>query len=104
LGEHEVAVVLDCTSGWAVATKWTGVRLSSVLDAVRPEDAARTVFVRSTTGWAAALGLEEARTTVLATRVAGVDLPVGNGAPCRLVVPGRRGLDWVKWVSELEVR
>jgi DMSO/TMAO reductase YedYZ molybdopterin-dependent catalytic subunit len=104
LGEREVVAVLDCTSGWAVATTWTGVPLSSVLDAVRPEDAARTVIVRSVTGWGAALGVEEARTTVLATRVAGIDLPVGNGAPCRLVVPGRRGLDWVKWVSELEVR
>ena len=33
--------------------------------------------------------------------VAGVDLPVANGAPCRLVVPSRRGVDWVKWVTEI---
>jgi DMSO/TMAO reductase YedYZ molybdopterin-dependent catalytic subunit len=32
-----------------------------------------------------------------------LSLPAANGAPCRLVVPGRRGLDWVKWVSEIQV-
>jgi DMSO/TMAO reductase YedYZ molybdopterin-dependent catalytic subunit len=35
--------------------------------------------------------------------VAGVLLPGANGAPVRLVVPTRRGLDWVKWVSEVSV-
>jgi DMSO/TMAO reductase YedYZ molybdopterin-dependent catalytic subunit len=40
------------------------------------------------------MSLEEARGTLLATGVAGTDLPAGNGAPCRLVVPNRRGLDW----------
>lgn len=49
------------------------------------------------------MSVEEARDTLLATGVAGVELPAGNGAPCRLVVPNRRGLDWVKWVSEIIV-
>jgi DMSO/TMAO reductase YedYZ molybdopterin-dependent catalytic subunit len=40
---------------------------------------------------------------VLATGVAGGDLPLANGAPCRLVVSDRRGLDWVKWVAEVVV-
>jgi DMSO/TMAO reductase YedYZ molybdopterin-dependent catalytic subunit len=48
--------------------------------------------------------LEEARRgALLATEVAGQPLPVGNGAPCRLVAPDRRGLEWVKWVTEVEV-
>ncbi len=47
--------------------------------------------------------MEDARHAFLATGVGGVDLPPGNGAPCRLVMPDRRGLDWVKWVSEIRV-
>jgi DMSO/TMAO reductase YedYZ molybdopterin-dependent catalytic subunit len=104
LGERDVQAVLDCTSGWAVDTSWTGVPLSTVLDLASPQPSASVVIVRSITGWGAALGLEEARTTLLATGVAHTDLPLENGAPCRLVVPGRRGLDWVKWVAEIDVR
>jgi DMSO/TMAO reductase YedYZ molybdopterin-dependent catalytic subunit len=59
--------------------------------------------VTSVTGWGTALALEEAPRALLATGVAGQALPAGNGAPCRLVVPDRRGLDWVKWVSEIRV-
>ena len=30
-------------------------------------------------------------------------LPADNGAPVRLVAPGRRGLDWIKWLESIEV-
>ena len=40
---------------------------------------------------------------VLATHVGGEPLTHGHGAPCRLVVPGHRGFQWVKWVSRVEV-
>jgi DMSO/TMAO reductase YedYZ molybdopterin-dependent catalytic subunit len=49
------------------------------------------------------MSLDEGEGTLLATRVAGGALPIDNGAPCRLVVPNRRGLDWVKWVAEVRV-
>jgi DMSO/TMAO reductase YedYZ molybdopterin-dependent catalytic subunit len=50
-----------------------------------------------------ALDRREVDGALLATGVAGRDLPTANGAPCRLVVPTRRGLDWIKWVAEVEV-
>ncbi|CAN5433136.1 hypothetical protein BH20CHL6_BH20CHL6_11910 [soil metagenome] len=103
LGERDDEVVLDCTSGWAMQTTWSGVPLGAVLDAAQPLAGAQRVDVRSVTGWGAALSLDDARQCLLATRVAGEALPHGNGAPCRLVVPDRRGLDWVKWVVEVTV-
>lgn len=102
-GTEERMHVLDCTGGWAMETTWRGVPTAAVLDAARVRAEARTVEVRSVTGWGASLSVEEARGTLLASGVAGVELPAGNGAPCRLVVPNRRGLDWVKWVSEVRV-
>ena len=33
----------------------------------------------------------------------GTPLPADNGAPVRLVAPGRRGLDWIKWLASIEV-
>ena len=97
LGEVDATAVLDCTSGWALETTWRGVPLSAVIDI--PERG--SVRVSSVTGWSTVLTADEARTALLATGVAGGPLPVANGAPCRLVVPGRRGLDWVKWVDEV---
>lgn len=98
LGEIDITAVLDCTSGWAIETTWRGVPLSSVV--AIPERG--SVRVRSITGWSTILTADEARTALLATAVAGQPLPLANGAPARLVVPGRRGLDWVKWVTRIE--
>ena len=103
LGETDLTAILDCTSGWALETGWHGVPLGAVLAAVRPTNAAREVTVRSVTGWSVSLPIAEAGRCLLATDVAGQPLPGGNGAPIRLVVPERRGLDWVKWVDRIEV-
>jgi hypothetical protein len=99
LGEVDVTAVLDCTSGWALETVWRGVPLSSVL--AIPESG--SVRVRSITGWSTVLTADQAHSALLATSVAGGPLPAANGAPCRLVVPDRRGLDWVKWVDEVSL-
>ncbi|HTE65263.1 MAG TPA: molybdopterin-dependent oxidoreductase, partial [Candidatus Binatia bacterium] len=104
LGEVEREAVLDCTSGWALRTAWRGVPLGVVLEAAGLRRGARRVVVRSVTGWYAELPLREAREALLATAVSGQPLPHGNGSPCRLVVPDRRGLEWVKWVSQVEAR
>ena len=104
LGVERRTAVLDCTSGWAIETDWEGVALGRLLAVAEAVPMARRVLVRSATGWTASLGLEEAAGCLLATAVAGAPLPLANGSPVRLVVPGRRGLDWVKWVDEIEVR
>ena len=103
LGEAEVEATLDCTSGWAMRTRWRGVSLRDVLDAAGADPDATFVNVRSVTGWMVPLEPDEIATAILATHVIGEPLPAANGAPLRLVVPGRRGLDWVKWITEIQV-
>jgi hypothetical protein len=102
LGAVGRSATLDCTGGWVMTTDWRGVPLQAILDAAgaRP---VHFVNVRSVTGWMVPLERQELGGALLATGVAGVDLPTGNGAPCRLVAPTRRGFDWVKWVAEIEV-
>jgi DMSO/TMAO reductase YedYZ molybdopterin-dependent catalytic subunit len=102
LGEADLTAILDCTSGWAIETAWRGTPVTTLLDAAGVSEGA-TVEVRSATGWSTSLPLAEARRALLATRVAGMPLALGNGAPMRLVVPDHRGLDWVKWVTEIRV-
>jgi DMSO/TMAO reductase YedYZ molybdopterin-dependent catalytic subunit len=62
------------------------------------------VQFRSVTGYRWSLPLAEARDALLATDVDGERLSHGHGFPARLVAPGRRGFQWVKWVETVEVR
>jgi DMSO/TMAO reductase YedYZ molybdopterin-dependent catalytic subunit len=103
LGDREIRAVLDCTSGWAVDTTWRGVPLASVLEAAGTSSSARRVDITSVTGWATSIDVAEARDGLLAWSVGGQPLPVANGAPIRLVLPNRRGLDWVKWVGAIRI-
>jgi hypothetical protein len=103
LGTVERDAILDCTSGWAMTTRWSGIPLLAVLESAGADPNAGRVTVRSATGWSATFTRHEAEQCLLATHVAGQPLPESNGAPCRLVAPTRRGLDWIKWVTRIDV-
>ena len=49
------------------------------------------------------LELRDARGLLLATGVGGEALSREHGAQVRLVAPGRRGFEWVKWVVRVEL-
>lgn len=97
LGTDRVRAVLDCTGGWWTEQEWSGVLVSRLVPGARPGDA---LLVTSSTGYARRLPLTD--DLLLATAVGGQPLSVGHGAPVRLVVPGRRGYHWVKWVVRVE--
>jgi len=110
LGDDDLApatterATLDCTSGWYSVHDWRGVRVGDLLDAAGADDDAAWVQFRSVTGYRWSLPLEEARDALLATHVDDERLSHGHGFPARLVAPGRRGVEWVKWVEAVEVR
>ncbi|MCH6552429.1 MAG: molybdopterin-dependent oxidoreductase [Planctomycetes bacterium] len=100
---EEPAATLDCTGGWHSTQAWRGVPLGRLLDRAEPNERAASVSVVSTTGYYRRFSLAEARELLLATHVGGEALSHGHGAPVRLVAPGRRGYEWVKWVSAVEL-
>ncbi|WP_380169391.1 molybdopterin-dependent oxidoreductase [Jannaschia sp. R86511] len=95
-----VRAVIDCTSGWYSDQEWTGWPLRDLLG---PPAAGGSVVVRSATGYSRRLGPDELDGVLLAHAMAGRALPTSLGAPLRLVVPGRRGFWWVKWVDRVEL-
>lgn len=95
-GGDQVTAILDCTNGWWSEQTWSGIRLARLL----PPESQGTVTVISATGYRRRLPLTD--DLLLAAAVGGSDVSVGHGAPVRLVVPGRRGFHWVKWVVRIE--
>src|SRR5262249_50428683 len=100
----ELVATLDCTSGFYSTQRWSGIRGGRLLDrATPPAHAARVSFI-SVTGYRWTLPLAEARNALLGMQVGEEMLAHEHGGPVRLVAPGRRGFQWVKWVVRMEVR
>ena len=93
--------------------RWRGVPLKAVLDRARVQPGARQVTFNGLDGpvtdktpdFVKALDIDHARDgeVMLAYSMNGADLPVLNGFPLRLVVPGYYGTYWVKHLNEITV-
>ena len=102
-GQGKVTAVLDCTGGWHSTQEWEGTSLRDVLQSAGVEPGAGSVTVRSVTGYQRRFSLREADEYLLATHVGGEPISHGHGFPVRLVAPGKRGFEWVKWVDSIHV-
>lgn len=94
-----VIATLDCTGGWWSEQIWDAVALSDLI----PEPSGRSVRVASITGYGRHFPVGDLDDLYLAVGYAGDPLRPGHGAPVRLVVPGRRGPEWIKWVTAVEL-
>jgi DMSO/TMAO reductase YedYZ molybdopterin-dependent catalytic subunit len=93
--------------------RWKGVPLKAVLDRAGVQASARQVVFGGMDGpvsdrtpdFAKALDIDHARDgeVMLAYSMNGQDLPVLNGFPLRLIVPGYYGTYWVKHLNEINV-
>jgi len=93
--------------------RWKGVPLKTVLDKAGVQANAKQVVFDGLDGpvfaktpdFAKALDIDHARDgeVMLAYAMNGEDLPVLNGYPLRLVVPGYYGTYWVKHLNEITV-
>lgn len=92
--------------------RWVGVPLKDVLALAEPTNAAREVSFNGLDDalfgggdFAKSLPIEHAMDgeVMLAWQMNGADLPVLNGFPVRLVVPGHYGTYWVKHLSQIDL-
>lgn len=98
-----VEALLDCTGGWYSTQLWRGVRVDRLLARAGARASGRHLRVESVTGYRWTFPVSEAPRLLVATHVGGARLTHGHGAPARLVAPGRRGFQWVKWVVRIEL-
>jgi DMSO/TMAO reductase YedYZ molybdopterin-dependent catalytic subunit len=90
--------------------KWTGVRLSDVLDMAGVQPGATQVVPRSVDGWTAGFPTAwitdpaHPRDSMIAVKMNGDPLPPEHGFPARLIVPGLYGyVSATKWLSDIEL-
>ena len=93
--------------------RWKGVPLKAILDKAGVQAGAKQVVFGGMDGpvsdktpdFAKALDIDHARDgeVMLAYSMNGQDLPVLNGFPLRLIVPGYYGTYWVKHLNEINV-
>jgi DMSO/TMAO reductase YedYZ molybdopterin-dependent catalytic subunit len=92
--------------------RWTGVRLSDVLQRAGVGSTGQFVLldgadrpVGTVPDFTRTLPIAKAihRDTLLAFEMNGVPLPVAHGFPLRAIVPGWEGAYWVKWLTSVTV-
>jgi hypothetical protein len=101
--QDEEEATLDCTGGFFSTQRWRGIRVGHLLDHAILQGNAQYVSFISVTSYRWSLPLKEARMALLATQVGEEPLSHEHGFPVRLVAPGRRGFEWVKWITRIEV-
>ncbi len=99
----ELEATLDCTGGFYSTQRWRGISVGRLLDQIAPPQEASYVSFISVTSYRWSLPLQEARAALLATHTGDEPLSHAHGFPLRLVAPGRRGFEWVKWITRVEV-
>jgi DMSO/TMAO reductase YedYZ molybdopterin-dependent catalytic subunit len=99
----ELVATLDCTGGFYSTQHWQGMRVGHMLDQAGVHSDAHSASFVSVTGYRWSQPLDSARNMLLATHVEGETLSHDHGAPLRLVAPGQRGFEWVKWVVRVTV-
>ena len=109
LEQEEVVAALDCTGGWYSVQRWRGVVVGALLARAGVLPAAASVTFEAVSGYPRRFPLDEAAGALLALGTADEagdayrPLSHDHGAPARVVLPGRRGMEWVKWLAVIRV-
>ena len=103
----------DCVEGWSAIGKWKGVRLSALLEEVKPKPEARFVVFHCAdpmegdgkSPYYESIDMEDAFhvQTLLAYELNDKTLPVANGAPIRLRVERQLGYKHAKYIMRMEL-
>jgi len=105
LVQSDLTSDIHCVTAWSrYDNRWRGVRVSDLLDLVRPKPEARFVLLQSYDTYITNLQLEEfaAPDALLATHWEGEPLAIEHGGPVRVVVPKLYFWKSAKWVKRIQ--
>ena len=99
-------VGIYCPSVTRAADEWTGVPLSTILNAAGLTPVATEIYLIGADGYYTVLTLQSAFASdvFLAYQTNGQSLTEERGYPLRLIDGGSDGQDWIRWITNIEVK
>jgi DMSO/TMAO reductase YedYZ molybdopterin-dependent catalytic subunit len=105
LSQVDLTCDVHCVTGWTLLdSRWSGVRLTTIMDVVKPETGVGFVIFEAAAGYTSNIPLSEARkpSTILAHSFFGNRLARSHGAPVRALVPDRYFYKSAKWLEGIK--
>lgn len=106
LDQVHITCDIHCVTGWTLLdSEWSGVRLITIMDRVRPCRSGAFVIFEAAGGYTSNVPISETRkeNVILAHSFFGEKLPQEHGAPVRVVIPDRYFYKSAKWLEAVRV-
>jgi DMSO/TMAO reductase YedYZ molybdopterin-dependent catalytic subunit len=105
LPAYSEVVYMPCVEGWGFYAKWTGFRVTDLLNSSGPRSGASYVLFSSADGYSTTLPLDYLRQNriLLAYGQNDLTLPPDRGFPLQLVAKNKYGYKWAKWITSIVV-
>jgi DMSO/TMAO reductase YedYZ molybdopterin-dependent catalytic subunit len=105
---EQVDIICDvhCVTGWSLLdSRWSGVRLKTIIDEARPRGDAGFLIFEAAAGFASNIPISDIQdeNVIVAHSMFGEKLPRANGAPVRAIVPDRYFYKSAKWLKSVKV-
>lgn len=97
---------MPCVEGWGFYAKWTGFRVTDLLNRSGLRSGASYVLFSSADGYSTTLPLDYLRQNriLLAHGLNDLTLPPDRGFPLQLVARSKYGYKWAKWITSIEIK
>jgi len=106
LDQVHITCDIHCVTGWTLLdSRWSGVRLSTIIDRVRPRESAGFIIFEAAEGYTSNVPISDIskENVILAHSLFGEKLPKEHGGPVRAVIPDRYFYKSAKWVEAVKV-
>ena len=96
---------MPCVEGWGFTAKWTGFRVTDLLELAEVKEDGVFVMFYSSDGYSTGMPLEylENESIIMAYGINDVTLPADRGFPFQLVAKSKYGYKWAKWIVKIEL-
>lgn len=97
--------IMPCVEGWSETLLFEGPRLTDLLSLASPQPGVTTIIFHAADGYSSSVDYAYAQQhdLILAARINGLVLNAQRGFPFQVVIPGKLGYKWVKWINRIEL-
>ena len=108
LNLEQVNIICDihCVTGWTLLDSvWTGVRLGTIMDKVKPSTKGGFIIFEAAEGYTSNVPISDAQkeNVLLVHSFFGEKLPQPHGAPVRVLIPDRYFYKSAKWLEAVKI-